>query len=140
MTRRLHPNATTNAATRREIQQSQESQRTLAARLGVNPKTVARWRGASSTEDARKGPKQGESTVLNLAAEALIVIYRRRMRFTTDDCLRGLKKAIPHLTRSALHRCLKRHGLGRIPAGQKETLLYRVLLIWTQSGGAHDPG
>ena len=123
MTRRLHPNATTNAATRREIQQSQESLRTLAARHGVNPKTVARWKGASSTEDARKGPKQGESTVLNLAAEALIVIYRRRMRFTIDDCLRGLKKAIPHLTRSALHRCLKRHGLGRIPAGQTEKLL-----------------
>ena len=122
MTRRLHPNARTNVQMRREIQQSQESLRALAARLGVNPKTVAKWRGRRSTQDARKGPKRPVSTVLNLAAEALIVVYRRRMRFTIDDCFRGLKKAIPHLSRSALHRCLKRHGLGRIPAGNTQKL------------------
>jgi transposase-like protein len=80
---------------RREIQQSQESLRALAARLGVNPKTVAKWRGRRSTQDARKGPKRPVSTVLNLAAEALIVVYRRRMlslseiKFEhTDDAVR----------------------------------------------------
>jgi transposase InsO family protein len=32
-----------------------------------------------------------------------------------DDCLYGLQPTIPHLTRSALHRCLQRHGISRLP-------------------------
>jgi transposase InsO family protein len=32
-----------------------------------------------------------------------------------DDCLYALQATIPHLTRSSLHRCLKRHGISRLP-------------------------
>jgi hypothetical protein len=32
-----------------------------------------------------------------------------------DDCLYALQSSIPHLTRSALHRCLQRHGISRLP-------------------------
>lgn len=32
-----------------------------------------------------------------------------------DDCLYALQPTIPHLTRSAPHRCLKRHGISRLP-------------------------
>jgi len=32
-----------------------------------------------------------------------------------DDCLCSLQGTIPHLTRSSLHRCLKRHGISRLP-------------------------
>ena len=32
-----------------------------------------------------------------------------------DDCLCALQPTIPHLTRSSLHRCLQRHGIGRLP-------------------------
>ena len=102
---------------RREIQQSKESNRALASRLGLDPKTVAKWRGRRTTEDSRKGPKHPVSTVLTRAEEALIVIFRQRMLFTIDDCLPVLKKAIPHLSRSALHRCLVRYDVSRIPAG-----------------------
>lgn len=31
-----------------------------------------------------------------------------------DDCLYALQPSIPHLTRSALHRCLQRHGVSRL--------------------------
>jgi transposase InsO family protein len=39
-----------------------------------------------------------------------------------DDCLYALQPAIPHLTRSSLHRCLQRHGISRFPevGGDKE--------------------
>ena len=30
-------------------------------------------------------------------------------------CLYALQPSIPHLTRSALHRCLQRHGISRLP-------------------------
>lgn len=32
-----------------------------------------------------------------------------------DNCLYALQPTIPHLTRSALHRCLQRHGVSRLP-------------------------
>ena len=32
-----------------------------------------------------------------------------------DDCLHALQATVPHLTRSSLHRCLKRHGISRLP-------------------------
>ncbi len=40
----LHGFASTTAAVRRAIQNSQESLRVLAKRHGINPKTVAKWR------------------------------------------------------------------------------------------------
>jgi hypothetical protein len=123
MTQRMHPCARTTMKMRREIQDSDEPLRALAARLGVNPKTVAKWRRRRSTQDASKGPKRNDSTILAPSDEALIVVYRRRMKTTIDDCYLGLKGAIPHLSRSALHRCLQRHGLGRIPRGNTQKLV-----------------
>lgn len=41
----LHGSARTTPRPRAEFQASQESTRSLAARYGVNPKTVAKWRG-----------------------------------------------------------------------------------------------
>ena len=40
----LHGFATTTEAIRRAIKHSQESLRTLAARYGINQKTVAKWK------------------------------------------------------------------------------------------------
>ena len=41
-----------------------------------------------------------------------------------DDCLYVLQEAIPHLRRSALHRCFQRHGISRLPPSEdgSETL------------------
>ena len=41
--------------------------------------------------------------------------FRRHTLLPLDDCLYALQPTIPHLTRSALHRCLKRHGISRLP-------------------------
>ena len=56
MTRKLRPCARTNAALRREIQESSETNKALAVRLGRNIKTIAKWRSRATTSDARKGP------------------------------------------------------------------------------------
>jgi len=37
--------------------------RTLAARHGINPKTVAKWKKRGSVADLPTGPKQPKSTV-----------------------------------------------------------------------------
>ena len=111
----LHGCATTTEAVRRAIQHSQESLRALASRYGVNPKTVAKWRKRSSAADLRTGPKEPRSTVLSVEDEAIIVAFRRHTLLPLDDCLYALQPTIPHLTRSSLHRCLQRHGIGRLP-------------------------
>jgi transposase InsO family protein len=111
----LHGSATTTEAIRRAIQHSEESLRTLAKRYGINQKTVAKWKKRASVADLPTGPKQPKSTVLSIEEEAIIVAFRRHTLLPLDDCLYALQPTIPHLTRSSLHRCLQRHGIGRLP-------------------------
>jgi len=118
----LHGSATTTEAVRRAIQGSQESLRSLARRYGINPKTVAKWKRRSSVADVPTGPKQARSTVLSAAEEAIVVAFRKHTLLPLDDCLYALQPTLPKLTRSALHRCLQRNGISRLPEveGEKE--------------------
>src|SRR3954465_7407108 len=109
-----HGSATTTAAIRRAIQHSQASLRTLAKRYGINQKTVAKWKRRTSVADRPTGPQEPRSTVLTVEEEAVIVAFRRHTLLPLDDCLYALQPTIPHLTRSSLHRCLQRHGIGRL--------------------------
>ena len=110
----LHGSATTTAAVRRAIQNSQESLRVLAGRYGINPKTVAKCKRRQSVEDHKTGPKPPASTVLSKEEEAIIVAFRRHALLPLDGCLYALQPTIPHLTRSSLHLCLQRHGIRRL--------------------------
>ena len=58
------------------------------------------------------------STVLSTAQEAIAVAFRRHTLLALDDCLYALQATIPHLSRSALHRCFQRHGISRLPLGE----------------------
>ena len=118
----LHGGATTTEAIRRAIQNSQESLRSLARRYGINQKTVAKWKRRSSVTDVPTGPKQARSTVLSAEEEAIIVAFRKHTLLPLDDCLYALQPTLPKLTRSALHRCLQRNGISRLPdvEGEKE--------------------
>jgi hypothetical protein len=49
-----------------------------------------------------------------------VVALRRHTLLPLDDCLYALQPTIPHLTRSSLHRCLKRHGISRLPQVEGE--------------------
>jgi hypothetical protein len=117
----LHGSARTTAAVRRAIQQSQESLAKLAARYDLNPKTIAKWKKRASVHDAPMGPQQPHSPVLTKEEEALIVTFRRHPLLPLDDCLYAWQATIPPLTRSALHRCLQRHGISRWPAIEGDT-------------------
>ncbi len=116
----LHPRATTTEATRREIQNSQESINKLAKRFGINPKTVAKWKERDSVQDLPMGPKNPRSTVLTAQEESIIVAFRKKTLLPLDDCLYALQDIMPHLTRSSLHRCFKRHGINRLPASESK--------------------
>jgi transposase-like protein len=104
----LHGSARTTPRVRAELQASKESSRALAARYGLNAKTVRKWHKQTTTGDALMGPKKPTSTVLTPAEEAIVVAFRQKTLPPLDDVLGCLKEAIPNLSRSALHRCLQR--------------------------------
>lgn len=52
--------------------------------------------------------------MLSVEEEAIIVALRKHTLPPLDDCLYALQPTIPHLARSSLHRCLRRHGIGRL--------------------------
>ncbi len=70
-----HGSATTTHAVRATIQRSQASLARLSNELGINPKTVAKWRKRATVEDLKTGPKEARSTVLTEAEEATIVAF-----------------------------------------------------------------
>ena len=111
----LHGSARTTAAVRRAIQPSQESLNRLAVRHGINPDTVAKRRKRSTVEDRPMGLSKPRSSVLTPEQEAFVVAFRKHTLLPLDDCLYALQATIPALTRSALHRCLQRHGISRLP-------------------------
>jgi hypothetical protein len=104
-----HGSATTTFAVRAAIQRWQASISKQSRELGINPKTVAKWR------KRKTGPREPRSTVLSQAEEGMIVAFRRHTQLSLNDCLYALQPSIPHLTRSALHRCLQRRGISRLP-------------------------
>lgn len=110
-----HGCATTTHAVRAAIQRSQATNAALSRELGINVKTVAKWRKRETLEDRKTGPTEPSSTVLSADEEAMVVAFRRHTLLPLDDCLYALQPSIPHLTRSSLHRCLQRHGISRLP-------------------------
>lgn len=118
----LHGCARTTQAVRRSIQRSQQTVAALAHRHGIDRKTVTKWRRRATVEDAPMGPRQPRSTVLTGDEEAVVVAFRRHTLLPLDDCLYALQPSIPHLTRSSLHRCLRRHGVSRLPDLQGEAV------------------
>src|SRR5215212_9805384 len=116
----LHGSARTTPRVRAELQASQETTRTLASHYGLNPKTVAKWRRRTTTADQPMGPAKPRSTILTEAEEAIVVEFRRRTLLPLDDVLGCLRESIPKLSRSALHRCLQRHGISRLPRDEEK--------------------
>ena len=73
--------------------------------------------------DLPTGPKEPKSTVLSIEEEAVIAAFRlHTLLLCSIIRLYALQPTIPRLTRSSLHRCLQRHGIGRLPdiEGDKE--------------------
>lgn len=102
-------------AVRAARQRSQASLTQLSRELGINPKMEVKSRKRATVEDLKTGPTEPRSAVLTEAEEARVVAFRRHTLLQLDDCLYALQPRSPHLTRSALHRCLQGHGISRLP-------------------------
>ena len=116
---KLHANATTTPKTRAYIQRSRASVAELAAELGVNEGTIRRWRERTSVADRSHTPKH-LAISLSLLEEELVCELRTRLHLPLDDITEVMRRCLNGtLSRSAIHRCLQRHGISRRPKPDK---------------------
>jgi transposase len=118
----LHANATTTPKTRSFIQRSKKSVAALAAELGVSETTIRRWRGRSTVADRSHIPKT-LATSFSPLEEALVCELRTKLQLPLDDITEVMRRCVNgKLSRSAVHRCLKRHSLNRRPPPAKPAI------------------
>ena len=124
---RLHANATTTPRTRAYIQKSTASSETLARELGIHRRTVARWRARHDVTDRSTRPHRLVTTISDWE-EALILELRRSLALPLDDIVEAMRRCInPQLSRSGIHRCLKRHNLSaRLTPQQAPALAFQT--------------
>jgi transposase InsO family protein len=112
---KLHANATTTPRTRAYIQQSTAPVAELAQELGVSEKTIRRWRAHTSVADRSHTPHR-LAISLKPREERMVVELRTSLDLPLDDIVEVMRRCLnPTLSRSAIHRCLKRHGISARP-------------------------
>ncbi len=118
----LHANATTTPKIRAYIQRSRKPVTDLAAELGVSETTIRRWRGRTTVADRSHVPKT-LAVSLSAIEEALVCELRAQLQLPLDDITEVMRRCVnAKLSRSAVHRCLKRHGLNRRPQPGKPAI------------------
>jgi transposase InsO family protein len=115
----LHANATTTPKKRAYIQRSRKPVAELAVELGVSETTIYRWRGRVTVTDRPHTPRT-LTTSLAPMEEALVCELRTQVQLPLDDITEVMRRCVNgKLSRSAIHRCLVRHGLNRRPKPAK---------------------
>jgi transposase len=118
----LHANATTTPKVRAYIQRSRKPAAELATELGVSETTIRRWRERTTVTDRSHIPKKLISS-LSAIEEALVCELRTKLQLSLDDITEVMRRCVnAELSRSAIHRCLKRHGLSRRPQADKPAI------------------
>src|SRR5882757_4384271 len=118
----LHANAKTTPKVRAYIQRSKKRVTELVAELGVSETTIRRWRGRTTVTDGSHRPKT-LTTSLSDMEETLVCELRTRLQLPLDDVVEVMRRCLnPKLSRSAIHRCLVRHGLNRRPKPDKPAI------------------
>ena len=111
----LHANATTTPKIRAYIQRSKKPVAELSAELGVSETTIRRWRDRTTVADGSHVPKT-LAISLSPLEEALVCELRVQLQLPLDDITEVMQRCVnPNLSRSAIHRCLVRHGLNQRP-------------------------
>jgi len=112
----LHKQAATTPKIRAAIQASTEPAWRVAERYGISMQTVWKWRSRDSVHD-RSHTAHRLQTTLTPAQEAVTVALRKSLLLPLDDLLSVVREFLnPHVSRSGLDRCLRRHGVGNLRA------------------------
>lgn len=114
MIQRLHQNAKTNYAIRREIHASSVPIAVLARRFHLSWQTVKKWKQRESVEDRSSRPECLRTDVTQEQIEK-ILFERKQFKKTIEDIFFTLEGEIPNLYPMKIYRVLARYGLSRLP-------------------------
>ncbi len=116
MSDQIHTNARTTPITRKEIQSSPQPQRLFAKPFGVSRLTILKWQGREDVVDRSHRPHTLQTTLTPLQ-EYVVVALRTTLLLPLDDLFTVTRECVsPAVSRSGLHRCLKRHGVSDLKA------------------------
>ena len=116
----LRKQATTTPKIRGAIRASSEPAWLVAERYGISEQTVRKWRGRDDVHDRSHTPHRLQTT-LTPVQEAVAVALRKALLPPLDDLLAVVREFLnPHVSRSGLDRCLRRHGVGNLRALKPE--------------------
>ena len=99
---RLHQQARTTPAIRREIQSSSLSERALAHLYNITRSTIRKWKQRDAVDDVSHRPHHLQTT-LSPAQERIVVYLRTALQLPLDDRLA--------VTREFLNPAVSRSGL-----------------------------
>ena len=127
MQTKLHKNARTTPAIRKEIKQLSTTHKSadgsiiagkstyfLAKKYNLSWNTIKKWQASDGINDKSSRPNKIR-TKLNSADEAKICFERKQFKKTVDDVYLTLENEIKDLYPMKVYRCLKRHNLSRLP-------------------------
>jgi transposase InsO family protein len=116
---KLHANAATTPKARAYIRASASSVADLALEFGVSETTIRRWKARADGLDRSSRPHV-LATGFSPEEEEIAVELRTRLGLSLDDALEVMRRCLrPDISRSALHRCLKRRGVSQRPPKAK---------------------
>ena len=117
----LHKDARTTPAVRAEIAASDDTASVLARGHGITEQKVYKWKKRAVFGD-RSHTAHRLQTVLTPAQEAVVVHLRRALLLPLDNLLAVTREFLcPHVSRSGLDQCLRRHGVGNLNALKPST-------------------
>lgn len=114
MLQKLHKNAKTNYAIRREIQSSSQSILFLANKFNLSWLTVKKWKERKFVEDKSSRPEKLRIS-LSQYQEDLILFERKKYKKSIEEIYLTLGETIPNLYPVKIYRCLARYGLSVLP-------------------------
>lgn len=114
MLQKLHLNAKTNYAIRREIQSSSQSIAFLARKHNLSWLTIKKWKEREFIEDKSSRPDKLRIS-LTRDQEDLILFERKKFKKSIEEIYLTLEHTIPNLYPVKIFRCLTRYGLSVLP-------------------------
>jgi len=111
---KIHKNAKTTPAIRKEIQQSNLSSYAIAKKYNISWSTAKKWKNSSSIEDKSSRPHVLQTDLTQDQID-LILFERKQYKKTIEDIYFTLSSEIPNLYPMKIYRVLKRYEMSRLP-------------------------
>jgi len=138
MLQKLHKNAKTNYAIRREIQSSSQSIAFLARKFNLSWLTVKKWKERTFIEDESSRPDKLRIS-LTKHQEDLILFERKKFKKSIEEIYLTLETIISNLYPVKIYRCLTRYGLSILPEelvkAERQIKIFRKytipIMVWS---------